>query len=95
MHRIFKTEFYSFLKFIKRQCKLDAVLFTGDAKSGNTYADGILKKTNVGSTNSVTEQTFSVDISDIKTACHIGIIMDSAVSGPGYKKGRVFKIWLS
>ena len=73
----------------------DAVLFTGDAKSGNTYADGILKKTNVGSTNSVTEQTFSVDISDIKTACHIGIIMDSAVSGPGYKKGRVFKIWLS
>lgn len=72
-----------------------AVLFTGDAKNGNTYADGILKKTNVGYTNSVTEQTFSVDISDIKTACHIGIIMDSAASGPGYEKGRVFKIWLS
>ncbi len=72
-----------------------AVLFTGDAKAGSTYADGILKKVNVGYTNSVTEQTFSVDISDIKTACHIGIIMDSAASGPGYEKGRVFKIWLS
>lgn len=72
-----------------------AVLFTGDAKAGSTYADGILKKVNVGYTKSVSEQTFSVDISDIKTACHIGIIMDSAVSGPGYEKGRVFKIWLS
>jgi len=72
-----------------------AVLFTGDAKAGSTYADGILKKTYVGSTNSVTEQTFSVDISDIKTACHIGIVMDSATTGPGYEKGRVFKIWLS
>ena len=72
-----------------------ALLFTGDAKAGSTYADGILKKTKVGSTKSVTEQTFSVDISDIKTACHIGIIMDSATTGPGYEKGRVFKIWLS
>ena len=72
-----------------------AVLFTGDAKAGSTYADGILKKVNVGYTKSVSEQTFSVDISDIKTACHIGIIMDSATSGPGYEKGRVFKIWLS
>lgn len=72
-----------------------AVLFTGDAKAGSTYADGILKKVGVGYTKSVSEQTFSVDISDIKTACHIGIIMDSAASGPGYEKGRVFKIWLS
>lgn len=72
-----------------------AVLFTGDAKAGSTYADGILKKVNVGYTKSVSEQTFSVDISDIKTACHIGIIMDSATTGPGYEKGRVFKIWLS